>query len=272
MRGKRGGLITTYLEDIADVLNRLQTRGSIEVSPPVALFTLILLAVSTAYISPLPLRFSSFLPIAAALVLSALGDRLKEFLRMIAVTTFSLGVISTPLVFFTGSRLEVVLKLGLFRTKMAAEGLVVALSFFLRCLNTTSISLGWVCCIRFDSLLDGLCILDPTQTISTLLFLSTRYIPLSLREAISLLVAREARTMKRDRSLSWKALSSTGGELLLRAIHRGRRVGLAISARSLCHDPMPLGVKKSSLSFKSRDLPPISIAALYTVIYALKVV
>jgi len=189
---------------------------------------------------------------------------------MMLVAALFLATISAPLIFLKKGTPIAFMELNSYRIVVTDEGFIEAFRFFFRCMNTISISLGWICYVHFNSLLEGFTVLDPSRTIPTLLFLSSRYIPISIRDAVTLLAAREARTMRRDRRLSWTMLSSTCGELLIRAIHRARRVGLAISARTLSNSLTFSRVRRRL--FTPCDLAAVLMAALYVTIYTLKVV
>ncbi len=267
MRRCRGGLLASYLEAVSEVLNGLITDGRWRLHPSISLIGLIALVVSTAYTDPFPLTFISPIPIIVALILSAISHRLKALLKMMAASSLFLMVVSLPLIFYLPGRTLVVWKLGLITLTATAEGVSKASSFSLRCLNTISISLGWISLIGIDSLIEGLRLVDPSETIPFLLFLSTRYIPLSIRETVRILAARESRMMRRDRRIAWMILSTSIGELLLRNLYRAERVGMAMRARALS-GRLPTPIQPCSLSL--RDLIALSLVALYIIIYSLR--
>jgi len=267
MRRCRGGLLASYLEVVSEVLNGVLAGGACRLHTFTSLTVLIVLVVSTAYTDPFPFTFISMIPIIVALILSAISHRLAYLLKTIATSSLFLTVISLPLIFYLPGRPLVRVELGFVSLTATVEGLSRASAFFLRCLNTISISLGWMSLVGVDSLIEGLRFIDPSGTIPLLLFLSTRYIPLSIRETVRILAARESRMMRRDRGVAWMILSTSIGDLLLRSLHRAERVGMAMRARALS-GRLPSPITHSALSL--RDLIVLPLVALYIVIYSLR--
>jgi len=265
----RGSLLSSYLEAVSETLSSLLTAGRWPLHPSISLIGLVALTVSTAYTNPLPLTARSMLPLTLSLIAAGLSNRLRSLLKMMAVASLFLAVISLPLIFSTPGRSISVLELGSIRLTATAEGVSTASRFFMRCLNTISISLGWICLVRIDSLIEGLRLIDPSETVPLLLFLSTRYIPLSIREAVRIIAARESRILRRDRRIEWRILSTSIGELLLRSLDRAGRVSLSMRARALS-GRLPGPIRGGAPGLSLRDLAALSSIALYILIYSFR--
>ena len=268
----RKGLLARYLEAVGEVLDRLAREREVQLAPATSISILAFLTSLAAFASPLPLRPGSFLLLALAFLLAALGRELRTFLRTLGLTAAWLAVVVLPLLLITPGEAIYTLKVGSLSLPITREGASRALEFSLRCLSAISLGVAWTGYVGLNSLLRGLALLDPTGTLPGMAFLTARYVPLSVREAGRLLAAREARLMgRRGLRSAWLVLASSCGELLLRAYHRAWRVGLAMRSRCLSGQLVPVG-RGGALRFGALDALWALVAGAVGVLYITKVV
>lgn len=266
------GLLMRYLGAVGEVLDRLTWGGRASLAPTTSLFLLVLFSTSTAFTSPFPLCLTTAIPFVLSASLAVLSRKARDVVKVVAVASAHLTIISTPLLFITEGEQIASLDLGFADLSITWEGLWTALEFFLRCLGAISVAVSWMAYAGFQNILQGLRAIDPGGTITSMAFLTVRYIPLAIRESQRLVAAREARLMvKRSLRASWLVLASCCGDLFLRCFNRAWKVGLALKARSLSGDVVP----KLSTGATRPGAPDVlwaCLACAYVVLLVLKVV
>ena len=224
----RGGLLASYLEAVGEGVSKL-SLGAGRVSPPVSLVSLAIFASVASFIDPLPLRPTSLIPLLLSGILALASGTLREFS---ALALFTLGLVvpvALPLLMMTPGRALCCLSC----VCITLEGLYEFSNFVFRCTNASVLTLSWILYAGFDSIIEGLRVLDPTGTVPKLAQMTIRYIPLSARELARIVAAREARLLDRKLARVWRVSATCYGDALLRCFERAKRVSLAISARDL---------------------------------------
>jgi len=267
------GLLMRYLGSVEHVLEKLARERDPGIAPATSIFLLILLVSVAAFTSPFPLRPGSFLPLLMAIVLSLASRELGAFLRLAGIASFFLAVVSLPLLFITPGTAFWTLRLGPLELSATWDGAFQALAFALRCLNAVCLAVAWTSYVGFNNLIRGLHVIDPTGTIPSMVFLTTRYVPLSIREAQKLIAAREARTLREPRlNTTWLLLASSCGDLFLRTFHRAWKVNLAMKSRCLSGSLTSLTSLKDCFRLGARDVLWALLALAYVLVMTLRVI
>lgn len=160
------------------------------------------------------------------------------FRRQAAFIAFS-TIIVLPLPFITPGYALVTIPVGPWMLQMTLEGLYRAVFFAVRV---------WVCVAalslltlstRFVELLHGMQRLRFPRLFIQLTAVTYRFIFVFTDEAYRMGLAREARTVRKERvvrSRTWRTLSSMIGTLFIRAYERGEKVYQAMLARGYTGD------------------------------------
>jgi cobalt/nickel transport system permease protein len=215
-------------------IERYATRQGLlqRIDPRIKLVGFTVLTIGTVLLQSL----LQMLIMMGVLIVFAVASRLPLrafFSRTAMVLLFSV-VIVLPLPFTTPGYALYTLPLGPWVIWVTIEGLYKAALFSMRV---------WVCggalslltlTTRFTTLLQGMERLHLPRLFIQLTAMTYRYIFLFTGEVYRMGVAREARTVKKERMISFKtlrALSSMIGTLFIRAFERGEKVYQAMLAR-----------------------------------------
>lgn len=178
------------------------------------------------------LLFLTVLAVASRLPLRAF------FRRQAAIVAFA-AIIVLPLPFITPGSALLSIAVGPWRLWVTFEGAYRALFFMMRV---------WVCVAalslltlstRFAALLHGMQRLHFPRLFIQLTAITYRFIFVFTDEAYRMGLAREARTVRKERvvrSRTWRTLSSMIGTLFIRAYERGEKVYQAMLARGYVGD------------------------------------
>ncbi len=221
-------LTEKFLESIADVIEVFSCENSSYFSPPIALLTAVVLT-STASFSN---KIASQIPlIIYSIVLSQLLKiKIKYLIKPITFVIIIASISALPLIFITPgqtiSRLNglAITDKGLFTAvSLIARSATASLTF-----TVITLSLGW------RGIIEALRELKIPNSLIMSLNLFIKYMPIFLREICSLLVAREARIMRKNQyKLAWIVMATSSGDLLLRASQRAWKLQNAMQARLL---------------------------------------
>ena len=162
-------------------------------------------------------------------LLASLALRLpRSWIKPVLAVALWAGLVSAPLAFIE------LAPTGAFRLGLSAGGAYEALSLTLRAAAAASIFAASIQLLGWRNWLKGLEDLRVPRLLIKLTMLSLFYIPLFLREALRMLLAREARMVGRVGVWrSWRMVSTVVGDLLLRGRERAWRLERALMARSL---------------------------------------
>jgi cobalt/nickel transport system permease protein len=177
-----------------------------------------------------------FLLMLLFLIILAVGSRipLRAFFgRQSMLMIFSL-VIVLPLPFITPGYALLTIPIGPWLVWITFEGLYRAAFFFMRvwiCVSALSLM---TLSTRFNTLIHGMERLHFPRLFIQLTAITYRFIFLFTDEAYRMALAREARTVKKERVVrlrTWRTISSMIGSLFIRAYERGENVYQAMLAR-----------------------------------------
>lgn len=159
---------------------------------------------------------------------------LKQFLSRSAIIPMFTAVIALPVLFLTSGQPIIATNVGGLSLVMTMEGVSRFLVFTLRvwfCVSSLSLL---VLSTGFDRMLKVLSSLRVPSIIVQLFALTYRYFFVSVHEAQSVLIAKEARTYVNKKTINLQALRDFGGilaSLFIRTYERSERVYWAMKAR-----------------------------------------
>lgn len=217
-----------YLEDLSNLNGFLQ-----RLNPTIKLASfafLIISAVITSKIIPLTflLLFIVGLAFLTKLPVKYFIFRITFFIPIFA------GIIALPFLFLTKGEQLLTFQLLGFEVVITEQGLEKVLIFTLRVWVCVAILMLMIMTTNFTKLVKSLELLKIPRIFLLLIFMTYRYIFLTIHEFYQLLLAKEARTFKKDRNINLKSLRSISkllSNLLIRAFERSERVYLAMVAR-----------------------------------------
>lgn len=160
-------------------------------------------------------------------------------------------IVALPIPFMTPGEILIAIPLGPIQLTASNIGVYLMAGFILRVIASATIFSSFIFIMGWKRIIMGLETLHFPRELIILLKLSVVYIPLFLREASKMLLAREARIMRKMplREI-WKISATVVGDLLLRSHQHAWRIGKAIKARSFTMDfPGP-----PSAPIRARDL------------------
>lgn len=170
------------------------------------------------------------------LILLAIASRisLRAFFGRHAMVMVFSAIIVIPLPFITPGTSLFQFSLGPWLTSVTVEGLYRAAVFVMRIWTCVAALSLLTFSTRFSVLLHGMQELRLPSFFISLTAMTYRYIFLFTNEAYRMGLAREARTVKKERIVrlrTWRTLSSMIGTLFIRAYERGEKVYQTMLAR-----------------------------------------
>jgi cobalt/nickel transport system permease protein len=222
-----GAETLVYIEDLSDKKGLLQA-----INPVAKLVTIAAMIISALFIN----KFSYLLIICLVPIAFALASRisLKQLFTRTALIPLFIALISIPTLFLTSGNPLWTTNIGSINLTITSEGLVRFLAFAIRvwfCVASLSLL---VLSTGFDKTLKLLSTLRVPTLIIQLFGLTYRYFFVSIHEAQSILIAKEARTYIKRQTISFQALKDLGNilsSLFIRTYERSERVYLAMKAR-----------------------------------------
>ncbi len=216
-----------YVEDLSSKKGVLQTIN------PIAK----LVAITAMIIASLCIfQLSYLLAICAVPLVLAVASRipLKQLFARTALIPLFIGLISIPTLFLTAGNPVWAANVGGITLAITAEGVTSFLVFTVRvwfCVASLSLL---ILSTGFDKTLKLLASIRVPTLIIQLFSLTYRYFFVSIHEAQSVLMAKEARTYVNKRTINLQSLKDLGAilsSLFIRTYERSERVYLAMKAR-----------------------------------------
>jgi cobalt/nickel transport system permease protein len=201
-------------------------------SKMIPLAFLLLFIIGLAFLTKLPIKYFIF--------------RTTFFIPIFA------GIIALPFLFLTKGEQLLYFQLLRFKVIITEQGLEKALAFTLRVWVCVAILMLMIMTTNFNKLVKSLELLKIPRIFLLLTFMTYRYVFVTTHEFYQLLLAKEARTFKKDRNVNLKDLKSISkllSNLLIRAFERSERVHLAMIARGF-----KLSNKKKRIEITIKDL------------------
>ena len=248
-----------YIEDLSSKKGVLQS-----INPLVKLVTIIAMIVASLFI----FQLSYLLLICAIPLILAAASRipLKHFFFRTALIPVFAAVISIPILFLTAGSPIWAANIGVANLTITMEGLTRFLVFSVRVWFCVASLTLLILSTGFDKMLKLLASIKVPAIIVQLFALTYRYFFVSIHEAQSVLIAKEARTYINKRTINLQSLRDLGSilaSLFIRTYERSERVYLAMRARGFEID------NSSKLTLPPLRLRDAFFASLIIVTFAL---
>jgi cobalt/nickel transport system permease protein len=216
-----------YIEDLSNRKGILQS-----INPLVKLVTIIAMIVASLFIFNL-----TYLAILCTIpIILAASSRIpfRHFFVRTAFVTALAAIISIPPIFFAVGTPMWAASLGSIHIVITLQGLTNAAVFVVRVWFCVASLISLILSTGFDKMLSLLSALKVPSVIVQLFSLTYRYFFVSVHEAQSVLIAKEARTYIHKTTINMQALKDLGSviaTLFIRTYERSERVYLAMKAR-----------------------------------------
>jgi cobalt/nickel transport system permease protein len=216
-----------YVEDLSSKKGVMQA-----INPVAKLVAIIAMIIASLCI----VQLSYLLAICVVPFVLAVASRipLKHFFSRTALIPVFGAIISIPVLFLTAGTPIWAASLGSVNIAITVEGLTRFLVFTVRIWFCVASLTLLILSTGFDKTLKLLSTIKVPTLIIQLFSLTYRYFFVSIEEAQSVLIAKEARTYVHKRSLNLQSLKELGGiiaSLFIRTYERSERVYLAMKAR-----------------------------------------
>ncbi len=216
-----------YVEDLSGKKGVMQA-----VNPVAKLIATVGIIVAAIFITNL----SYLLAICLVPLVLSVTSRipLKHFFQRTAMITVFSAFITLPVIFTTSGNPVLVSNISGFTIAITAEGLTSAAMFTVRVWFCVASLVMLVLSTGFEKTLKLLATLKVPAVIIQLFSLTYRYFFVSVHEAQSVLMAKEARTYLHKHSFNFQSLRDLGAvfsSLFIRTYERSERVYLAMKAR-----------------------------------------
>jgi cobalt/nickel transport system permease protein len=216
-----------YIEDLSNKKGLLQS-----INPLAKLITIVAMIVASLFI--FNLSYLVILCIIPIMLVVSSRIPIKHFFLRTAFVTLLAAVISIPSIFFTTGTPIWAASLGGMKLAMTVEGLSNAAIFTVRVWFCVASLISLILSTGFDKMLELLSTIKVPNVIVQLFSITYRYFFVSIHEAQSVLIAKEARTYVHKRTINMQALKDLGSvvaTLFIRTYERSERVYLAMKAR-----------------------------------------
>jgi len=216
-----------YVEDLSGKKGVMQA-----INPVAKLVAIISMIIASLFITNLPY----LLAICTVPLVLVLVSRipLKHFFFRTAFATALAAILSILTLFTTAGTPVWAASLGGLNLAITIQGITAATIFTVRVWFCVASLILLVLSTGFDKTLKMFATLKVPTLIIQLFSLTYRYFFVSIEEAQSVLIAKEARTYVNKRSLNLQSLKDLGGiiaSLFIRTYERSERVYLAMKAR-----------------------------------------
>lgn len=233
-------ILEAFLRDIAGLVDKINTytlRGEKQTIPLLAISFTLTLIVSVSDVYPL------WMAAALYTLTMTIIDRghLKDIAKTLAYLLLIALLTGLPIL-FTGSRGAS--SLGELLARIETPGTIKPIdyaSFVTRItlaplpVVSTLYLLGWPSTAR------SLYKYKPTRKLAALLSLTIIQIPRTIRYALSVMLAREARLFDHGLRREWRSLSTVVGDLLIHSVEYSKQMQTAIEARTFTKYPYEVG-------------------------------
>jgi cobalt/nickel transport system permease protein len=216
-----------YIEDLSNKPGLMQS-----INPMVNLVVVVFMIVASIFI--FSLTYLALICVIPFVLAVASRIPLKHFVsRTVFIPAFA-ALISIPVLFITSGHAILSANIGILNLTITQEGLIRFLVFSIRvwfCVASLSLL---ILSTGFEKLLKMLASLKVPPIIVQMFSLTYRYFFVSVHEAQSFLIAKEARTYVHKRTMNYQALkdfSSILAALFIRTYERSERVYLAMKSR-----------------------------------------
>jgi cobalt/nickel transport system permease protein len=216
-----------YIEDLSNKKGVLQS-----INPLAKLVAIVAMIVASLFI----FNLSYLLILCIIPIVLAVSSRISFthfFSRTALIPLFS-AVISIPILFLTAGSPVATANIGIVTLTITSEGIIRVLVFTFRVWFCVASLTLLVLSTGFDKMLALLSTIKVPNVIVHLFSLTYRYFFVSIHEAQSVLIAKEARTYVHKKTLNMQALKDLGAvvsTLFIRTYERSERVYLAMKAR-----------------------------------------
>jgi cobalt/nickel transport system permease protein len=216
-----------YIEDLSGKRGLLQA-----INPMVKLIVVVFMIVTSLFLSSL-LYLTLICAVPLILVLAS-RIPLKQFASRTAFIPAFSAIISLPVLFLTYGQPVFAANVGALNLTVTSEGLQRFLLFTVRvwfCVASLSLL---ILSTGFDRILKLLSSLKVPPVVVQMFSLTYRYFFVSVHEAQSVLIAKEARTYIHKRTINLQVLTDLGAvlaTLFIRTYERSERVYMAMKSR-----------------------------------------
>jgi len=236
-----------YVEDLSG------KKGVMQAINPIAKLVAI---IGMIIASLLIINLSYLLAICIVPLVLAAASRIpfKHFISRTALIPIFAAVISIPVLFLTAGSPVWATSLGGINLSVTMEGVIKFAVFTVRVWFCVASLTLLILSTGFDKTLKLLSTLRVPTLIIQLFSLTYRYFFVSIEEAQSVLIAKEARTYVHKRSLNLQSLKDLGAiiaSLFIRTYERSERVYLAMKARGF---QIESGNKNAMPKLRIRDV------------------
>ena len=235
-----------YVEDLSNKPGLLQS-----INPLVNLIVIVFMIVASLFI--FSLSYLALICVIPFVLAVASKIPLKHFIsRTVFIPAFA-ALISIPVLFITPGQPIFATNMGILNLAITSEGLVRFLVFSIRvwfCVASLSLL---ILSTGFDKMLKLLSSMKVPPVVVQMFSLTYRYFFVSVHEAQSFLIAKEARTYVNRRTINYQALKDLGSilaALFIRTYERSERVYLAMKSRGFTIEN---DVKLTIPAFRLRD-------------------
>ncbi len=216
-----------YIEDLSSKKGFLQT-----INPLAKLVAIISMIVASLFI----LNLSYLVLVCVIPIILAVASKipLRHFFSRTALIPVFAAVISIPILFLTSGSPIWTANIGLANLTVTMEGVTRFLVFTVRVWFCVASLTLLILSTGFDRMLKLLASIKVPGVVVQLFALTYRYFFVSVHEAQSVLMAKEARTYVQKRTLNMQSLRDLGNilaTLFIRTYERSERVYLAMKAR-----------------------------------------
>jgi len=251
-----------HIEDLSNKQGLLQS-----INPIVKLVAIVSIIAASLFIFNL-----TYIAILCVLpIILAISSKLplRHFLSRTAMMPLFSAIISLPILFLTAGTPIASANLGITTLNITAEGITRFLIFTLRVWFCVASLILLVLSSGFDKMLSLLSTLKVPSVIVQLFSLTYRYFFVSIHEAQSVLIAKEARTYRHKKTLNLQSLKDLGSilaTLFIRTYERSERVYLAMKARGFAierntKNPLP-ALRVHDVVFASALIATVVLFAL----------
>lgn len=230
---KSKGLTFRFLEGLAEAFRSLDNVPSdLPFNPATATLSALILTGIAALSYNLKILIAILLvSIVLLLILNcrSIGSWIKNIL-FVLIWAF---IVSSPLPFITAGEVSAELPIGSMILKISFEGIRLMVFFTARVVTSVAVFTAFIMVMGWRRIIVGFEELRVPREFSFMLNLSIISIPIFLRETLTMLIAREARMMRKSKIRSvWSVLVTIAGELILRGYERAWKLDKSIKARS----------------------------------------
>jgi cobalt/nickel transport system permease protein len=252
-----------YIEDLSSKKGLLQT-----INPLAKLVAIVFMIVAS--LSVFNLSYLVIICLVPVILAVASRIRLRHFLSRTTLIPVFAAIISLPVLFLTYGNPIFVANIGAVNLTITMEGLTRFLVFTVRVWFCVASLTLLILSTGFDKMLKLLSSLKVPPVIVQLFSLTYRYFFVSIHEAQSVLIAKEARTYVHKHTINIQTLKDLGAilaALFIRTYERSERVYLAMKSRGF---EIESNSKLSIPTFHLRDfLFAVSTIAIFVLLVLL---